>query len=55
MNYKEKLLNKILDRIVADIDIDIYRNLEELFTELIKTEGNRELIQKYLKAGISNC
>ena len=55
MDYKNKLLNKVLDRIIADLEMDIHQYLEGLFTELIKTEGNRELIQIYLKVGISNC
>lgn len=50
-NYKEKLLDKLLDRIIADIEMDIYQHLEILFTKLILDKDNRKMIGEYLAAG----
>ena len=47
-HYRKKLLEKIIDRIIADVEMDIPQHIEALFAKLIQSEENRKAIEEYL-------
>lgn len=47
-DYRTKLINRVVDRIVADIEMDILHHLETLVAKLIESKENRKVIEEYL-------
>jgi len=48
-SYREKLVDKVIDQIIIDIDEDNFEDLANLIRDLLQIEEARKAIERYLE------